>query len=464
MSLRTFAAAGLAIMAVAPPALAQLQDPIPAPIPQSTISVKVAPVATGFVAPCQMVVVPGWGNRAFVVDQTGRVLLLKNGVVQPAPFLDISGSFASLLPAFPGASMGLNPSYDERGLLSVAFHPGFLDKRSPGFRTLYTLHNVPHGRVADVPEPPYPNAGVVPNCQEVIAEWKVNARSPETVDPNSYREVLRYDKPEFNHNGGTLLFDSDGYLYASFGDGGNKNDIGDGHNPAIGNAQDLSTVLGKIIRIHPVNPKLTGPKAGAVSANGQYRIPTHNPFFLRPGALKEIYAYGFRNPYRMSFDAAHGSLIVADVGQDKVEEVDIVVRGGNYGWPIKEGAFLFNRNTGAVYTDTNPNKALINPVVEYDHDDFEKPNVEVPISIIGGFVYRGTAIPRLKGKYVFSDFTGILFDADLKTGKIERLLDLGVYVKGFGEDISHELYVLATTKEGPSGNTGTVLAIKAVKP
>jgi hypothetical protein len=409
-------------------------------------------------------VVPGWGNRAFVVDQAGRVPLLKNGALQPTPLLDLSGVLAGLPPASPGAPAGLNPGYDERGLLSLAFHPGFLDPQSAGYHTLYTLHNVPHGRAADFPEPPYPGPGVMPNCQEVIAEWRVNPRNPEAVDPTTYREVLRFDKPEFNHNGGTLLFGPDGDLYASFGDGGNGNDVGPGHNPATGNAQDLSTILGKVIRIHPVDPRLTGPQAGAVSANGRYRIPTDNPFFGRRGALREVYAYGFRNPYRMSFDAAGGALVVADVGQDSVEEVDVVTKGGNYGWPLKEGAFLFNRSTGGVFTDPHPNPALINPVVQYDHDDFERPGVEVPVAVIGGFVYRGAAIPRLSGRYVFADFSGRLFDADLRTGAIERLLTLGVFIKGFGADASGELYVLATANEGPTGRTGTVLALQPARP
>jgi len=466
MSLTTrLASAGLAAaaLAAAVPAVAQLEDPIPAPVPQSSIAVKATPVATGFASPCQ-VVFTRWGRRAFIVDQVGRIYLYKGGAVQAAPFLDISAALAGLAPPFPGASAGLNPGYDERGLLSLAFHPGFMDPESPGFRKFYTLSNAPTGRPADFPEPPYPNAGVAPNCQEVIQEWRLNPRSPEAVDPTSFREVLRYDKPEFNHNGGTLLFGRDGDLYASFGDGGNANDVGPGHNPATGNAQDLTTVLGKIIRINPLDPRLTDPRAGAVSANGRYRVPTDNPFLSRPGARKEIYAYGFRNPYRMSFDAAQNTLVVADVGQDKVEEVDVVVKGGNYGWPIKEGAFLFDRGNGQVFADPRPNRGLIDPVVQYDHDDLEKPGVEVPISVIGGFVYRGSAIPRLRGKYVFSDFTGLLFAADLKTGRIERLLELGVFVKGFGEDVANELYITATANEGPSGTTGTVLSLMPVRP
>lgn len=466
MSLTTrLATVGLAVaaLATAVPAVAQLQDPIPAPVPQSRIAVKATPVASGFASPCQLVV-PGWGRRAFVVDQVGRVHLYKDGAVQASPFLDVSAAVAGLAPASPGAAPGLNPGYDERGLLSMAFHPGFLDPGSPGFRTFYTLGNVPNGRAADFPEPPYPDPRVVPNCQEVILEWKVDPRSPDSVDPSSSREVLRFDKPEANHNGGTLLFGRDGALYASIGDGGNANDAGPGHNPATGNAQDLTTVLGKVLRIDPLDPRLTGPRAGALSGNGRYRVPTDNPFFSRPGARKEIYAYGFRNPYRMSVDAGDGTLVVADVGQDKVEEVDVVVKGGNYGWPIKEGAFLFHRATGQVSADPRPNPALTDPAAQYDHDDLEKPGVEVPVAVIGGFVYRGSAIPALRGLYVFADFTGVLFAADLKSGRVERLLDLGGFVKGFGQGVANELYVMTSTHVGPAGDTGSVLALSPARP
>src|SRR6516225_7129456 len=130
--------AGLIGLLAVPPAVAQLRDPIPAPIPQSTIAVKLTPVATGLVAPCQLVV-PGWGNRAFVVDQTRRVLLLKNGALQPTPLLDLSGVIAGLPPTSARAPAGLSPGYHERGLLALAFHPGFLHPQSAGYHTLYTL-------------------------------------------------------------------------------------------------------------------------------------------------------------------------------------------------------------------------------------------------------------------------------------------------------------------------------------
>jgi glucose/arabinose dehydrogenase len=458
-------AMSVALIAIAleVPARAQkgpLEDPIPKPIPQSHIRVNLKPVATGLTAPVYLTVIPGDNNRMFVVDQTGLIVIVKNGVVQTTPFLDITGVLAQLPPAFPGAPQGVNPGYDERGLLGLAFHPGYSDASSAGFRTLYTLHNVPITKRADFEEPPFPNANVVPNCQEVIAEWKVSQANPDAVDPNSYREILRYDKPQFNHNGGTIAFGPDNLLYGAFGDGGNANDVGDGHNPTTGNAQDLTTILGKMIRINPLNPNLTTDQDGTLSSNGQYRIPKTNPFLATPGALGEIYAYGFRNPYRFSFEAGSGRLIVGDVGQNNIEEVDIVTSGGNYGWNIQEGTFLFDPTTGDVFKNPKGNPNLIDPVVEYDHFEATTGNAAARQAVVGGFVYHGSTVFGLGGKYVCADLEGVLLAADLKTGKLERLIpDVEFFVKGFGQDNANELYVLGSTDLGPTGAHGMVLQI-----
>jgi hypothetical protein len=457
--------AGSIVLAAGAPALAQvgpLKDPIPAPIPPSPIAVTLKTVVTGLRSPIFLTVSDARhedrededrdNDRKFVVDESGLIVIVRDGVVQPTPFLDITGVIAQINPAFPSAPHGLNPGYDERGLLGLAFHPGFHDSDSAGYQTLYTLHNVPVVRVADFPQPPFPPTAK-PNCQEVIAEWKVSNQNPDVENPDSYREVLRFDRPQFNHNGGTVAFGRDGLLYAAFGDGGAANDVGAGHIPGTGNAQSLTTILGKMIRINPLDPGLTDDEDGALSGNGQYRIPRDNPFFTRPGAVKEIYAYGLRNPYRFSFDAKSDRLVLADVGQNNIEEVDIITRGGNYGWNIQEGTFLFDKTTGNVFTNPNPDPSLIEPVVEYDH--FEATvNKVTRIAIIGGFVYRGSRIPKLKGKYVCADLNGLLFDADLKTGKIEQLLDAGMFIKGIGQDANNELYVTASTIIGP-GTAGT---------
>ena len=192
-----------------------------------------------------------------------------------------------------------------------------------------------------------------------------------------------------------------GFLYLGLGDGGNANDVGPSHIEPGGNAQNLSTPLGKMLRIDPLNPTLTAGSSNSISANGQYRIPASNPF-QAAGQAPEIYAYGLRNPYRFSFDRLSGGLFLADVGQNNIEEINQIVLGGNYGWAIKEGDFLFNRGNGTIGARSPGDPAgLIDPIsgmlgtLEYDHGD--------GISITGGFVYRGTAIPELFGKYVFGD-------------------------------------------------------------
>ncbi len=300
---------------------------------------------------------------------------------------------------------------------------------------------------------------------------------PGTVDPNSQRQIISFGKNANNHNGGTVAFGPDGYLYLGTGDGGNARDVGASHIEPGGNGQNLSTPLGKFLRFDPLNPALTAGSADTISANGQYRIPTTNPF-QGVGQVPEIYAYGFRNPYRFSFDRLSGDLIVGDVGQGTVEEIDRVILGGNYGWAVKEGDFLFDRNTGLVGARSpGAPSGLIDPIsgtlgtLEYDHGD--------GISITGGFVYRGSALPQLYGKYVFGDLAlrnapprvdGRLFYADLDTGLIREfqlpefangLLPNGLTVHGFGEDAAGELYALVTNTPA-NGSGGIVYLLTAV--
>ena len=458
--------AGLLALNSGSPARAQspqpLKDPIPHPIPVSPIQVQLTPLVTGLTAPIFLTPAANkGGSRAdYVLDQAGLVLILRNGQIDPTPALDITATIAQLSPAFPGAPNGLNPGYDERGLLGLALHPRFHEGDGPGARTLYTLHNVPVTRAADFPEPPFPDASVVPNCQEVIAEWKVE-RNGLRIDPTSYREVLRFDRPEFNHNGGTVAFGPDGLLYAAFGDGGNANDVGPGHNPVTGNAQDLTTILGKMIRIDPLDPRTSRDGDAVVSANGKYRIPRDNPFVRRRGAVREIFAYGFRNPFRFSFQH-DGQLVLADVGQNNIEEVDIVVRGGNYGWHLKEGTFPFDPTTGNVFAPTGRTPGLIDPVVEYDH--FEAtPGAPQRLAVIGGFVYRGRLNHELRGKYICADLAGVLLVADLDRRALAQLIpNAGMFIKGIGQDSDGELYVLGSELEGPSGKVGVIAQIRQV--
>lgn len=435
------AAACLAVVALPLVANAQITDPLP-PIPKGSIGIELQPVAAGLTAPNDLKAIPGDPNRLLVVDQSGQIQTLQNGVLQGQPFLDLSSRLVNL-----------NAGYDERGLLGVALHPDFSNPASDGFGKLYTYSSEPVSGDADftVPMP----AGVAFNHQSVVSEWQVSASDPNSVDPASRREVMRIDQPQGNHNGGAMAFGPDGHLYISLGDGGAANDVANGHTPGIGNAQDTSNILGSMVRID-VDAR--------TSANGQYGVPADNPFVGGAG-VDEIFAYGFRNPFRFSFDSANGDLLVADVGQNQIEELNNVTIGGNYGWNDKEGTFLFDPTTGEI-TANSPGSpdGLLDPILQYDHDE--------GIAIIGGFVYHGSLLPELQGKYVFGDLSngfgdpnGRLFYADLETGEINEFalgLDdraLGLYLKGFGQDANGELYVLGSVSLGPSGSTGQVLRI-----
>ena len=433
--------------------------PIPSPTPilprigKGPVRIELQTIATGITAPIDFLSANDGTGRLFIVGQTGKVLILNGTAVSGTTFLDVSSRLVTLA-----------PSYDERGLLSLAFHPGFADPASPGYRKVYTYTSEPVSGTADFTVPisgPF-------NHQSVVAEWRVSAGDANVVDPSTRREIMRIDEPQSNHNGCKLAFRaSDHYLYISLGDGGAANDSGAGHNPTTGNGQDLTTVLGKILRIDPLDPALTSSSSDPVSANGKYRVPVSNPFVmtLQPAnRVAEIYAYGLRNPYRYSFDAISDKLIVGDVGQDHVEEIDLVESGKNYGWNKKEGTFLFNSNNGNVLPDPSPDPALIDPLAEYSHDD--------GIAVLGGFLYRGSGVLALQGKYVFGDLvgpgstSGRLFYLDslssstikeLRLGNDER--SLGLLLKGFGQDSSGEIYVLADTNIGPTGTTGRILKI-----
>jgi glucose/arabinose dehydrogenase len=439
--------------------------PYIAAIQKGSISVRLEPVATGMAAPDYAISPPNDQSRLFVVEQSGLLRIIENGVLQPGVALDMT---ARVSPPFNAANAN-----DERGFLGLAFHPGFNDDSSVGFRTLYTYSSEPIP-VGSSPTFVAPN-NATQNYKNVVNEWKMSAANGNVVDATSRREVLSFGKNAGNHNGGTIAFGPDGYLYIGLGDGGNANDSGASHIEPGGNSQNLTTPLGKMLRIDPVSPTLTPTSGDAASSNGQYRLPTTNPF-KGAGELPEIYASGFRNPYRFAFDTANGELILADVGQNNIEEINRVTLGGNYGWAVKEGTYLFDRATGTIGAPPGNNSpgspaGLIDPIqgtmgtLQYDHGD--------GISITGGFVYRGSDIPELVGKYVFGDLAlrgspvradGRLFYADLVTGVINEFkipqflndqLPNGLTVHGFGQDGEGELYALVTNT--PANGTGGIV-------
>lgn len=443
------------------------------PIPKGTIAVQLNPIATGMSAPLYGFSPPGDTSRLFVLEQNGLVRIIQNGVLQPGAALNMQ--------SIVSPPMNVANANEERGLLGLAFHPGFNDPNSVGYRTLYTYNS----EALASPTYPAPN-NATQNYQNAINEWKVSAADPNVIDPTSRRTVISFGKNASNHNGGTIAYGPDGYMYLALGDGGNANDVGASHIEPTGNGQNLTTPLGKMLRIDPTDPTLPGnTSTDPVSANGRYRIPQSNPSALN-GTVPEIFAMGFRNPYRYSFDRANGQLIMADVGQNTIEEIDRVTSGGNYGWPVKEGDFLFNRTTGpggnvGTVGARSPGSpmGLTDPIsgpggtLEYDHGD--------GISITGGFVYRGTAIPELVGKYIFGDLAlraqptrvdGRLFYADLDDGTIREfllpqfangVLPNGLTVHGFGQDANGELYAMVTNTP-PNGTGGIVYRLERFVP
>jgi glucose/arabinose dehydrogenase len=444
-------------------AAAPTPTPTPSPTPTATpllprigkgpLRIELQTVVTGVTSPLQFFSANDGTGRMFLVEQTGKIRIFNNGSLGATPFLDVSSRLVAL-----------SANYDERGLLSMAFHPGFSNPSSPGYRKIYTYTSEPVSGAADFT---VPITGAF-NHQAVLAEWQVSAGNPDVIDPATRREVMRIDHPQSNHDGCTLAFrPSDHYLYISLGDGGAANDAGAGHNPTTGNGQDLTTVLGKILRIDPLAPALTPSSSDPASANGKYRVPISNPFVATTqpaNRVAEIYAFGLRNVFRYSFDAPSDKLVAGDVGQDHVEEIDLIEAAKNYGWNRKEGTFLFNSSNGNVSLDPSPDPALTNPLAEYSHDD--------GIAVIGGFVYRGSAVLALPGKYVFGDLTGpgtvsgrLFYLDDLNSGTIKEFRignqerPLGLLLKGFGQDANGELYVLGDTNIGPTGTTGRVLKI-----
>ncbi|MDD3373164.1 MULTISPECIES: PQQ-dependent sugar dehydrogenase [Methanoculleus] len=479
------------------------------PIPSFTAEIGLELVAQNFTSP-MMVTSPDDGTgRLFVVDQIGVVKIVDaNGTTLPEPFLDLRGNLANL-----------SPTYDERGLLSIAFHP---DYRTNG--KVYAFYSAPLR--SEAPE------GW--NCTNHISEFQVDPENPNAVNISSEKILMYIDKPYQNHNGGQLAFSpADGYLYVSLGDGGRANDVGNGHTPGIGNAQDLTKIYGKILRIDvdstatggvtvqqnmtgtanqtqnmSVNRTETPPEpTWTTFAGSLYGIPTDNPFaetlpeilgtYAYTSVPPEIYAYGFRNPAYMAFDSGgNNTLFVADAGQNLFEEVDIVLGGGNYGWNIREGTHCFDPNAttapGASCNITGyQGEPLIGPIFEGGHD--------LGLVVVGGNVYRGTAVPELEGRYIFGYWSdsrtvgnGTLLAATPPTGWAEGALPetavsltpdenamwdvqtvnitggtnetLGTFLRGFGEDANQDLYVLTNDVGGPDNSTSTGKLWKIVPP
>lgn len=406
-------------------------------------SVGLELVAEGLTSPVALVEAPDGTGRLFIVDQIGLIYILApDGTLLDQPFLDLRSQIVPLMAAF-----------DERGLLGLAFHPHYADN---GRFFVYYSAPLRDGAPAGF------------NHTSHIAEFHVSG-DPNVADPASERILLQVDSPQFNHNGGTVAFGPDGYLYISIGDGGGADDVGLGHvedwyaDNAGGNGQDIThNLLGNILRID-------------VDSGDPYAIPPDNPFVGEDG-LDEIYAYGFRNPYRFSFDLGGGHMLLAgDAGQNLWEEVSQVVKGGNYGWNVKEGTHCFDTDNPDVSPEDCPDTApggvpLRDPVIEYPNHH----NVDgIGAAVVGGFVYRGDDLPQFAGRYIFGDWSaefeepaGILMVAKPRKSGLWNIQFLNIttapdgelhhYLLGFGQDASGEMYVLTTDNTGPTGSTGKV--------
>ncbi|HEX9387719.1 MAG TPA: PQQ-dependent sugar dehydrogenase [Anaerolineales bacterium] len=391
--------------------------------------VGLALIAEGFTSPVALISPNDGSHRLFVVDQTGLIWILFNGERLEKPFLDLRERVVKL-----------NSFYDERGLLGLAFHPEFVKNGR-----FYVSYSAPL------------RAGLSPEEWDhttYISEFTVSADDPNLANPDSERVLLAMDKPGYNYEAGHIAFGPDGYLYIATGDS-----VQDPATESGKYAQDTSSLLGKILRID-VN--------GTADTGQNYVVPADNPFVSGEG-LPEIFAYGFRNPYRFSFDVSDSGkprLFVADVGQAMMEEVDLVEAGGNYGWPLREGKTCFNAQDWSQPLESCSTNRLSDPILSYAHQGDLS-------AIIGGMVYRGKAIPELAGKYIFGDWgkgNGHLFVANPPTFGVGswKFIEMEVsgnpseigQLLGIGQDESGELYLLTRAPGvGATGDSGSVYKI-----
>ncbi len=336
-------------------------------------------------------------SRLFVLEQRGRIRVFDN-----RPDVETAGVFLDIQPK-------VYRGHNEEGLLALAFHPRY---RENGWFYVYYSANEPR--------------------RGVLSRFSVTAEDPDSADPASERVILEVGQPWGNHNGATVLFGPDGFLYLSLGDGGAAGD-------PQGNGQNLSTLLGSILRID-------------VDGAEPYAVPPDNPFVDRPGARGEIWAYGLRNVWRMSFDRETGDLWAGDVGQNSWEEIDLIVKGGNYGWNIREGAHPFRSGEAQ--------DPMIDPVAEYPQRSGRE---IVGLSVTGGYVYRGRQVPGLYGAYVYGDYvTGRIWALRYENGSVRSHREIfapppQVFITSFGEDSEGELYVVSFDgHDGRGGGTGRI--------
>jgi glucose/arabinose dehydrogenase len=401
------------------------------------VTVNLQVVAEGLNAPVSLVSPPDGTKRRFIVEQVGLIkIVMPDGKVLEEPFLNIRHRLVKL-----------HSDFDERGLLSLAFHPDY--KSNGRFFVAYS---------GVIPGDATLDKIVWYDHTNYVVEYRVSKTDPNKADGSTERIVSQIDWPQFNHNGHWIGFGPDGFLYISTGDGGYANDWGIGHNVTKGNGQDLTSIQGKILRID-------------VDKGEPYAIPADNPFMGRQDAKPEIWAYGFRNPWRCSFDTGGTKeLFCADVGQNSFEEVDIVAKGGNYGWRVKEGKHCFDYVNPNTHLPSCDSAGMIDPIMEYKNCNVTQDCKG--LSITGGFVYRGSHQPWL-GKYFFGDWSkqfnakdGHIYVGTSAGGtwtmedvKVGNMPGFNSFVLGFGQDADGELYVATEETTGPFGGLAKVYKI-----
>ena len=427
-------------------------EPTPTPTEEPAVfeaNVTLELIAEGLTAPLVTKDPDDGSGRLFVVDQIGLIYVIdEEDNLLETPFLDLRNTIVSL-----------NPGYDERGLLGMAFHPDY--SNNGRFFVYYS-------------GPLRPEAPGGWNHTSILAEYLVSEDDPNLADPESERVILEVDQPQANHNAGPVLFGPDGYLYLPLGDGGGADDTGPGHvddwyevNDG-GNAQNFeANMLGSVIRID-------------IDQGDPYAIPDDNPGIGEN--FPETWAFGFRNPYRAFFDpGGDNELFLGDAGQILFETAYIVEAGGNYGWNVKEGTDCFSTaqpgNPDAITDcpDEDPDgRPLRDPIIEFNN--VRHPDGGLGTTIIGGVVYRGDALPAWDGRYVFGQWSrtstaplGDIFvatrpDQGMWDFEIIQIVDrddgeLGEFVLGFGQDSDGEIYLLTSLRSGPSGTTGNVYRI-----
>jgi glucose/arabinose dehydrogenase len=349
-------------------------DPCSVRFPTTVPQIELQLLASGFTRPIYVTHAGDGSGRLFVVEQAGVIRIVRDGKISATPFLDIRDRVES---------------GGEKGLLSVAFHPKYTENGR--FFVNYTARK----------------QGVL---KSIIAEYNVSQTNPDIAD-RAERVILEIEQPFANHNGGLNKFGPDGFLYIGMGDGGAAGD-------PLNAGQSLDTLLGKMLRIDVEREP--------------YAIPQDNPFVGRADVQGEIWAYGLRNPWRFSFDRCTGRLFAGDVGQNRLEEIDLIEKGKNYGWRIMEGSQCYDPPTMCN------TQGLELPIAEYDHS--------LGCSVTGGYVYRGRQFPALIGHYLFGDYCSgriwSLTEDPQGRWTMRQLIDSPFSISSFGEDEQGELYVV----------------------